>query len=144
MRNAMVILSILLCSAACMAQGADANLQRELEALHAKWFTAFDGGDGATMDQVEMDRLKLVMPTGFIWAKTEARAGKQPKNDPRPERKLSDVSVRRFGDTAILMGILNTKTSEENSKEATSVVFVKDSGRWKIATAQWTPVARTN
>jgi ketosteroid isomerase-like protein len=95
------------------------------------------------MDQVEMDRLKLVMPTGFIWAKTEARAGKQPKNDPRPERKLSDVSVRRFGDTAILTGILNTKTSEENSKEATSVVFVKDSGRWKIATAQWTPVART-
>ena len=143
MRNAIVILSILLCSAVCMAQGAEANLQRELEALHAKWFTAFDGGDGATMDQMEMDNLKLVMPTGFIWTKTEARAGKQPKNDPRPERTLSDVSVRRFGDTAILTGILNTKTPEENSKEATSVVFVKHSGKWKIAAAQWTPVGHT-
>ena len=143
MRIAIVILSILFCSAACIAQGADANLQRDIEALHAKWFTAFDGGDGATMDQVEMDNLKLVMPTGAIWAKTEARAGKQPKHDPRPERTLSDVSVRRFGDTAILTGILNTKTPEENSKEATSVVFVKDSGKWKIATAQWTPVGNS-
>jgi hypothetical protein len=96
MRIAIVTLSILLCSAACIAQGADANLQRDLEALHAKWFTAFDGGDGATMDQVEMDTLKLVMPTGAIWAKTEPRSGKQPKHDPRPERTLSDVSVRRL------------------------------------------------
>jgi len=143
MRIAIVIWSILLCSAACIAQGADANLQRDLEALHAKWFAAYDGGDGTTMDQVEMDNLKLVMPTGSIWAKMEARAGKQPKHDPRPERTLSDVAVRRFGDTAILTGILNTKTPEENSKEATSVVFIKDSGRWKIATAQWTPVDHT-
>ena len=140
MRSAMLILSILLCSTILMAQGADATLKSELEALHTKWFNAFDGGDGATMDQMEMDNLVLVMPIGSLWAKTEARAGMQAKLDQKTERTLSDVSVRRFGDTAVLTGVLTTKSATENEK-ATTVVFVQNSGKWKIASAQWTPVS---
>ena len=143
MRSAMLILSILLCSTILMAQGADATLKSELEALHTKWFKAFDGGDGATMDQMEMDKLMLVMPTGFIWTKTKARGSEQPKLDPHTERTLNDVSVRRFGDTAILTGILTTRSKKEDSQEATTVVFVQSSGKWKIASAQWSPVAST-
>jgi len=37
MRSAMVLLVILLCSAALMSQSTEANLQSELEGLHAKW-----------------------------------------------------------------------------------------------------------
>ena len=106
----------------------------------AKWFKAFANGDGTTMDRMEMDNLALVMPIGFIWSKTEAREGKQRKLDPQTERTLSDVSVRRFGDTAVLTGILTTKSPNENEKGATTVVFVQSSGNWKIASAQWTPV----
>jgi ketosteroid isomerase-like protein len=140
MRTAVVILLSLLCSAPLVAQGADASLQSELEAMHAKWFKAFDSGDGATMDQMEMDKLTLVMPTGFIWTKTTPRAGEQSKHKSQSERNLSDVSVRRFGDTAILTGILSSKSEGENSRETTTVVFVQSSGKWKIASAQWTPV----
>lgn len=92
-----------------MTQGMDGKLRSELEALHAKWFKAFDSGDGATMDQMEMDNLTLVMPARFIWPKTTARAGSQPKRDPQTERTLSDVSARRFGDTAVLTGIRGTR-----------------------------------
>jgi ketosteroid isomerase-like protein len=127
-----------------MAQGMDGKLRSELEALHAKWFKAFDSGDGATMDQMEMDNLTLVMPAGFMWPKTTARAGSQPKRDPQTERTLSDVSVRRFGDTAVLTGILTTKSAKENSRDATTVVFVHSSSKWKIASAQWTTVASAN
>ena len=141
MYSAILIAFSLLCSTSLMAQGTDAALRSELEAQHAKWFRAFDGGDGATMDQMEMDNLVLVMPIGTFWAKTEARAGKQPKLDPQIERTLSDVSVRRFGDTAVLTGILTSKSAKENEQEATTVVFVHGSGQWKIASAQWTPVA---
>ena len=95
------------------------------------------------MDQMEMDRLILVMPTGFIWTKTKVRGSEQPKRDPHTERTLNNVSVRRFGDTAILTGILTTKSEKEESKEATTVVFVQSSGKWKIASAQWSPVAST-
>jgi ketosteroid isomerase-like protein len=101
---------------------------------------AQNSGDGAVMDQMEMDRLMLVMPTGFIWTKTTPRAGEQPKHKSQTERTLSDVSVRRFGDTAILTGILTSKSEGENSREATTVVFVQNSGKWKIASAQWSPV----
>jgi ketosteroid isomerase-like protein len=141
MYSVILIVFSLLCSTSLMAQGTDANLRSELEALHAKWFKAFDSGDGATMDQMEMESLVLVMPTGMLWAKSEARAGKQPKLDPQTERTLSDVSVRRFGDMAVLTGILTSKSPKESENEATTVVFVQSSGKWKIASAQWTPVA---
>jgi ketosteroid isomerase-like protein len=125
-------------------QIADANLRSDIEALHAKWFKAFDNGDGATMDQIEMDKLTLVMPTGLIWAKTTPRADKQLKRDPQTERALSAVSVRRFGDTAILTGILTTRSAQENSRDATTVVFIWSSGKWKIASAQWSPVTEAD
>jgi hypothetical protein len=91
----LIVLSLL--STTVMGQSADGALRPELEALHAKWFRAFDSGDGATMDQMEVDNLALVMPVGFIWSKTEARAGKQTKLNPQIERTLSEVLVRRFG-----------------------------------------------
>jgi ketosteroid isomerase-like protein len=141
MPSTIVIVFALLWSAPLMAQSTDAKLRSELEALHAKWFKAFDGGDGATMDQIEMDNLVLVMPNGDLFSKDAPRAGKQPKLDPQTERTLSDVSVRRFRDTAVLTGILTTKSATENSKEATTVVFVQSSGKWKIASAQWSLVA---
>ena len=125
-------------------QVADANLRSDLEAIHAKWFKAFDSGDGAAMDQIEMDPLILVMPTGEIWPKTTARAGKQLKRDPQTERALSAVSVRQFGDTAILTAILTTKSAKETYREATTVVFVRSSGKWKIASAQWSPVTEAD
>jgi ketosteroid isomerase-like protein len=143
MRSVILILLTVLYSAPLMAQGADASLRSELEALHAKWFKAFDSGDGATMDLMEMDKLVLVMPTGFIWKKTAPRAGEQKKHDSQIERTLTDVTVRRFGDTAILTGILATKSDKENYQEATTVVFLQSSGKWKIASAQWSSVGTT-
>lgn len=144
MRSVLVVFLIVLYSIPLVAQGADANLASDLEALHAKWFKAFDSGDGATMDQIEVDNLMLVMPTGFIWTKTTPRAGEHPKRNPETERALSNVSVRRFGDTAILTGILTTKSGKENSQDATTVVFVRSSGKWKIASAQWGPVTEAD
>jgi ketosteroid isomerase-like protein len=140
MRSAMLIAVILLCSTVLVAQGADTNLQSELETLHAKWFRAYDSGDGATMDQMEVDKLVLVMPSGFRWTKTKTRSSQKAAAHPKTERTLTDVSVQRFGDTAILTGILATKSPEENSKDATTVVFVRSSGTWKVASAQWTPI----
>ena len=96
------------------------------------------------MDQVEVAQLVLVMPNGYIWTKTTPRAGEQPKRNPDTARALSSVSVRRFGDTAILTGILTTKSPGDNSQEATTVVFAMSSGKWKIASAQWTTVTEAD
>jgi hypothetical protein len=64
MRTAILLAFSILLSAPVIAQTPDTTLQSELEAMHAKWFQAFDGGDGATMGQMEKDNLILVMPEG--------------------------------------------------------------------------------
>lgn len=113
MRSAWVIFLSVLCVTPLMAQSADANLASDLEAIHAKWFKAFDSGDGATMDQVELDKLVFVMPTGSIWSKSKPRAREHANGHPLTERTLSNVSVWRWGDTAIPTGILTTKSGKE-------------------------------
>src|SRR5436190_20143244 len=120
MRSTMIIVLVLLSSVPAAAQDAD-NLRKELEGIHAQWFKAFDTGDGATMDQIETDNLILVMPNGTLFPKTKPRSGSQSKHEASTEYELSDVSVRRFGNTAILTGILTAKTAKDTAKEATMV-----------------------
>jgi ketosteroid isomerase-like protein len=124
------------------AQDLGGNLHSELAALHAKWFKAFDWHDAATMNQMETKNLVLVMPDGFVIALDKPRTGTMLKTDPGIERTLSKVSVRRFGDTAILTGTLTTRSVKENSRESTTVVFVETPQGWKIASAQWTTIKK--
>ena len=142
MRSAILVLTALLCLTPISTQvkGTDANLRPELESLHAKWLKAFYSGDNATMDEMEASNLVLIMPMGVIWQKNGPRELKQARFDPQTQATLSDVSVRRFGDTAILTGILHAKSAKETLQNGTTIVFVKSEGKWKIASAQWTPV----
>ena len=105
-----------------------------------KWYRAWDTGDGATMDQMEVENLVLMMPNGKAWSKTGPRAGKQPKRDPSVQRTLSDVIVRQFGDSAILTGTQTTTLGKESGKSGDVVVFVRPAGKWLIASVQWTEV----
>jgi ketosteroid isomerase-like protein len=140
MRAAFLIALAFLWSMPLLAQDTDSKLESELVTLHTQWFKAFDAGDGPAMNQMEVNNLVLVMPIGVIYRKTTPR-GKHSAANPPVERTLSDVSVRRYEGTAILTGALTSKSSKENSKEATTVVFVMSDGKWKVAAAQWTPVS---
>jgi hypothetical protein len=104
-------LTLLLVTLGCVlpvaAQSSNGSLQSELEAVHQKWFKAFDTGDGATMDKVEAPNLILVLPDGQIWPKDGPRAGHQEKVDVTAQRTLSKVAVRQFGDIAILTPLRN-------------------------------------
>jgi Domain of unknown function (DUF4440) len=143
MRAAFFIALAFLWSMPLVAQDTDSKLQSELVTLHTKWFKAYDAGDGSAMNQMEVNKLVLVMPIGVIYRKTTPR-GKHPAADPPIERTLSDVSVRRYEGTAILTGTLSSKSSQENLNEATTVVFVMSGGKWKVAAAQWTPVSNAS
>jgi len=89
-----------------------------------------------------MPNLTLVMPDGTVWKKTEPRAKTEKARTPDTARTLTDVTVREFGDTALLTGMLVTKDLKDpklSDSNATTVVFVKNDGKWKVASAQWTP-----
>jgi hypothetical protein len=77
---------------ALLLDDGSAKLRHELEALHDRWFQAFDGGDGAAMDAMEVqpcaghagrERLEETWTTGRQTAQT--RRGVQAK----PERRDS-------------------------------------------------------
>jgi len=96
------------------------------------------------MDQMEMPNLALVMPDGAVWKKTEPRAKTMKTRTPDTTRVLTDVTVRQFGDTALLTGTLiskDLKDPKQSDSDSTTVVFVKSGGQWKVASAQWTPKA---
>ena len=57
---------------------------------------------------------------------------------------LSNVTVRQYGDTAILTGLDTAKApGSPDDVEATTVVWVRQSGKWLIAVAQWSEATAT-
>ncbi len=139
MRHRTIFFTATLAALALAAYGDAARSTLELQAVHAAWFTAFDSGDGTAMDQIEAPDLVLVMPNGAIWKKTEPRANTMKKSTAEGTRTLSNVTVREFGDTAVLTGLLTSQTATASETEATTVMFTKIGGKWKVASAQWTP-----
>src|SRR4030095_12711365 len=79
------------------------EIDAELEALHTKWFAAYDRGDGASMNELEASNLVLILPDGTLFKKSEARKAHTATGV--TSRALSNLSIRRFGDTAIMTGI---------------------------------------
>jgi len=142
-------LSLVVGTGTTFGQSPDQTLQSELVRLHTEWFAAFDNGDGATMDRLEAANFQAVFVDGRVFKKAKPRAGNQRPTD-FTSRTLSDVDVRRFGDTAILTGTVSAEPSMFSSpdRSGTTVVFVRESGSWRIASAQWAapadPEAATN
>ena len=133
-----LVSAMALCLGIPMTRGAPSGTPTPFEKLHAAWFTAFDGGDGAAMDKMETDNLALGMPDGSVWYKKEPRAMTMKNRKAEVTRSLTDVVVREFGDTAILTGTLVSKDGAGTDLSGTTVVFVRKAGVWKICSAQWT------
>jgi hypothetical protein len=131
---------LVLWTAASPAESSSPALMSELTGLHDQWFAAFDKGDGATMDKLESDNLILVFPDGMIWKKSGSRVGEVKPLDVS-SRKLTDVDVRQFGEAAVLTGKMTTIAKSQSDVAATTVVFVRQGGGWRIASAHWSPVA---
>jgi ketosteroid isomerase-like protein len=141
MRYRSIFFTITLATLALAAQGDTAKTTTDIQALHTAWFAAFDTGDGAAMDDMEMPNLVLVFPDGSIWNKDEPRAKTMKKRESSATRAMSVVTVRDFGNSAVLTGLMTSKEGTEASNEVATVVFVKNGGKWKIASAQWTTKA---
>jgi ketosteroid isomerase-like protein len=121
-----------------MAQNTDDSLRTQLETVHAKWLAAFEGADIATMNAIETRNIVLVLPDGFVVKNFSPRKSGELQAHPEMKDTLSTVSVRRFGDTAVLVGMATSQSPKETLRSAETVIFVLESGQWKIASAQWT------
>ena len=132
-----IVVATVMTSTFCVAQNSSNDLQGELERLHNQWFNAFDKGDGATMDKIEMSNLILVNADGKggIWKKHGPRAGKQKPTG--HSTTLSNAQVRQFGDSAILTGVVTIKNGQESTRSSTTVVWIRKNSQWLVASVQW-------
>jgi Ni/Co efflux regulator RcnB len=136
----LIIVATVVTATSCLAQNSSSNLQRNLERLHNQWFNAFDKGDGATMDKLEVPNLILVNADGKggIWQKRGPRAGKQSPTG--SSTTLSNAQARQFGDSAILTGVVTTKQGGTRVRSSTTEVWIKKNNQWLIASAQWSDI----
>ena len=132
-----IVVATVMTSTFCVAQNSSNDLQGELERLHNQWFNAFDKGDGATMDKIEMSNLILVNADGKggIWKKHGPRAGKQKPTG--HSTTLSNAQVRQFDNSAILTGVVTIKDGQESTRSSTTVVWIRKNSQWLVASVQW-------
>jgi hypothetical protein len=127
---------------ASLAQAQSSDLKTELVRLQGQFLTAFQNGDGATLDRMEVPNLVLINGEGMgeIWQKQGPR-GKLKPGPAGVHRVLTDVTVRQFGDTAVLTGIQTTKApGSPDDISSTTVVWVRQAGKWLVASIQWSDV----
>jgi ketosteroid isomerase-like protein len=127
-----------------MAQAHADERAPNFQDLYLQWLTAFDKGDGPAMNAMELPDLIVVNTNGSgnIVKKTGPRT--KSKGQDVTRHTLSSATVRQYGDTAILTA-LDTVTSPgaPDDVAATTVVWIRQNGKWLVAVAQWSAVPAT-
>jgi ketosteroid isomerase-like protein len=135
-------IALVLLSTAVLAYPQTDATENQLMELSNAWISAFYQGDAKAMDELEMEDLTLVMPTGEIWTKNGPRAAFQKSHDTVLKHTHEFRRVLRIGEVYVLIGQLavteKEKEGEKTEKSIFTEVWAKREGKWKIAIAQWT------
>lgn len=135
-----ILMPVLVGVGVAQTKNSATNLDSELKRLMQQWVDAFDKGDGATMDQMEVANLVLVNAdgSGGIWHKDGPRAGKQ--KPLAQDITVGASEVRQFGNTAVLTGRVTRKESGKTDESSETIVWIRQNNKWLIASGQWSNV----
>lgn len=121
--------------------------EQEVLAADGDFFTALVGGDEQALDSVLADDFVLVGVNDGVVVPRAALLplvgqGQLQFDAIEPDR--SEVLVRRYGTTAIVVGRTEMRGSYAGApfgaRSRYTHVFVEDQGRWRLASAQGTPI----
>lgn len=126
-------------------KGGKAGVEQALMQMERDWTEAGLKKDAATLGKILADDWVGQGPTG-IATKAEALADLKSGDNKLDSITLGDMKVRVFGDTAVVAGSDDEKSSykgKDTSGHYTwTDVFVKRQGRWQAAASQGTLVAK--
>jgi ketosteroid isomerase-like protein len=126
-------------------KGGKAGVEQALMQMERDWTEASLKKDAATLGKILADDWVGQGPTG-IATKAEALADLKSGDNKLDSITLGDMKVRVFGDTAVVAGSDDEKSSykgKDTSGHYTwTDVFVKRQGRWQAAASQGTLVAK--
>ena len=140
----MLLTLIPLSALAQMKEGTNQSniVERELLNLERERNVAFERGDKAALDRIYSDEYVAIAANGNNTSKKEV-LGIFVRPNIYEIHRSEDISVRVFGDTAIVTGLQkrkyykDIKNGGDDSLRYTNV-YVKQQGTWKIVAAQFT------
>ncbi len=122
------------------------NTEKELLQLANSWIDAEKSGDSQFLEDTLTDDFIGIGPLGFMLSKNEWMERHKSGDLKYESLDLKETSVRVYNDAAILIGRQEQKGAyKENSINAQfriSLVFVKQSGKWKIAGLQLSAIGQ--
>jgi ketosteroid isomerase-like protein len=140
------LFAAVICALAAPAFAAEpsAGLKAELLKLEADWNQAVVDRDVARLDQILGPDFVLIWTNGGRTDRASLLAGAKARRADILPFVTEDVSVRVYGDTAVLTGKF-TQTAKLGDQSETGTfwytdVYVKKDGRWQAVAAQATRV----
>jgi ketosteroid isomerase-like protein len=118
----------------------------ELQGLEFKWANAVKQRDVATIDRLQADEYVFTGPGGELWTKARALETIKAGDLEIDSFKMSDIQVRRYGDTAVVTLRVdwngNYRGADISGPQRATDVFVKRAGRWQCVASQTTRIAQ--
>ena len=143
--NKILVLAVLVASAATFVLGKGGNVEQSLMKMEREWVEAAQKKDADTLKGILADDWVGQGPTGAM-TKTKALADLKSGDSKLESITLGDMKVRVFGDTAVVAGSDDEKSSykgKDTSGHYTwTDVFVKRQGKWQATASQITLIAQ--
>ena len=118
--------------------------QQALKKIQHQWADARLKRDGSFAMQIEADDFTVVWPDGQIINKQDDVKSYEADGAVFSEFKITDLDVRFYGETAIVVGQGSIKghtpTKDLSGRYVWTDAFVKQNGEWKAVASQVTQV----
>lgn len=118
--------------------------QQALKEIQHQWADARLKRDSSFATQIEADNFTVVWPDGQIINKQDDVKSYEADGAVFSEFKITDLDVRFYGETAIVVGQGSIKghtpTKDLSGRYVWTDTFVKQNGAWKAVASQVTSV----
>ena len=118
--------------------------EQALRRIQRDWADARLKRDSSFATQIEADDFTIVWPDGQIINKQDDVKSYEADGAVFSEFKITDLDVRFYGETAIVVGQGSIKghtpTKDLSGRYVWTDTFVKQNGGWKAVASQVTPV----
>lgn len=155
MRHALMTTAVVFFLALCVAgqgppptqkekPGSTGSIEEHLKKLEVERNQAMVRGDTATLDRTTADDYTVINPSGQLGNKAQMLADIRSGDLKYQAIEVEDVTVRFYGDAAILSGRRTVKGQHRgkdiSGKDRFTRVYVKRNAQWRAAWFQTTPV----
>jgi uncharacterized protein (TIGR02246 family) len=121
------------------------SIKATVEQLVQTWVAAQLADDAGALEQMVTDDFTVIGPRGFILGKREWLAGYKSGDLKFESLDWSEAKVRTYGDSAIVTGRDKQRVSYQGQPQAmdlrATLVFVRQRDEWRLAAAQFSPIA---